>query len=323
MSTTNNETFEQDSVDTNSTESFVSKPLDPNRAKYNLAATEFRMIVNPYPQLKRKILTTHLVRRPTIEEEERKERMTPLITKSVGKVGDAQASQTNVDIVPGDKFLYDKIILKVWGYTVPGTKGPSPEDGLDPFMLIDVEDPHTKETVQKPLVSIIPDDHKSLVVNSLFPSNPANFEVVENDEIVGFSLIGGQQWTVRQTIGGQEQLDDGTFSPPEFIIEYTFNEPSADDMRAFRTKAFAVKTWNDKKGVSNEERRIILPVLTGLFDKLIGDVDGVIVDRGQSGEEFNVKDQNHVGMIPPSFKKNSILKLFSFLQADLGKSASA
>lgn len=303
------------------TEPSFSKPLDPNRAKYNLAATEFRMIVNPYPQLKKKILTTHLVRRPTIEEEERKERMTPLLTKSAGKVGDAQASQTNVDIVPGDKFLYDKIILKVWGYALPGVK--EPEEGLDPRMMVQVKDKDTGERVEKPLVEVIPDDHKSLVVNSLFPSNPSNFEVVENDEIVGFSLVGGQEWTVRQTIGGQEQLDDGTFSDPDFVVEYSFNEPSADDMKAFRTKAFAVKTWNDKKGISNEERRIILPVVTGLFDKLISAIDGVTIDRGETGEEFNVRNKDHVALVPPSFKKNAILKLFSFLQADLGKSASA
>src|SRR5688572_17592288 len=99
-----NETFEQDSVEETSAESFASKPLDPNRKKYNLAATSFTINVNPYPHLKkRKVITTHQVRRPTIEEEERKERMTPLITKAVGKVGDSQAQQTNVDIVPGDR----------------------------------------------------------------------------------------------------------------------------------------------------------------------------------------------------------------------------
>ncbi len=317
------EVLEDVSVDeTEVPQSEVLKPLDPNRKKYNLASTDFTVTVDPYPGLKKKkVLTTHKVRRPTVEEEERKERMTPLLTKSAGKVGEAQASQTNVDIVPGDRFLYEKIVLKVWGYSAPGVI--EPEEGLDPQTIIQVRDKDTGELVDKPLVEAIPDDHKSLVVNSLFPSNPSNFEVVENDEIVGFSLVGGQEWTIRQTIGGQEQLDDGTFSEPDYIVEYTFHEPSADDMKGFRTKAFAVKTWNDKNGVQNEERRIILPVVTGLFDKLISGVDGVSIDRGETGEEFDVRNKAHVALIPPSFKKNSILKLFSFLQADLGKSASA
>lgn len=323
MSELATETFDSaDSVDTQSAESRFSKALDPNRQKYNLAATEFTINVNPYPQLKgKKIITTHLVRRPTIEEEERKERMTPLLTKSAGKVGDAQAQQTQVDIVPGDRYLYGRIVKKVWGYSSPGIT--ETEEGLDPQTVVQVRDPETRELTDKPLVDAIPDDHKSLVVNSLFPSNPSNFEVVENDAVVGFSLVGGQEWTVRQLLGGQEQLDDGTFSEPDYVIDYVFHEPSANDMKAFRSRAFAVKTWNDKNGVSNEERRIVLPVVIELFDRLISSIDGVVVDRGETGETFDVRNKEHIALIPPSFKKNSMLKLFSFLQADLGKSASA
>ena len=318
-----NETFDStDSVEETSTESRVSKPLNPDRPKYNLAATEFTVKVDAYPQLKKnKVYTTHLVRRPTIEEEERKERMTPLLTMSAGKVGEQQAQQTNVDIVPGDRYLYNQIIKKVWGYNAPGV--PQSEEGTDPQTVVQVRDPETREIVEKPLVEAIPDDHKSLVVNSLFPSNPNSFEIVENSELTGFSLVGGQEWTLRQTIGGQEQQDDGTFSEPDFIVEYVFNEPTASDMKAFRTKGFAVKTWSDKNGRQNEERRIILPAIVSLFDSLISSMDGVVVDRGETGETFNARDKTHLALVPPAFKKNAILKLFTFLQADLSKSASA
>lgn len=322
MNAVETETFEtQDSVEAQSTESRFSKPLDPNRQKYNLAATQFTINVDPYPNLKKKVITKHLVRRPTNEEEEQKERMTPLITKSAGKVGDANAQQSNVDLGPGDRFLYNRILLRVWGYAVPGVE--EGEEGLDPKTTVQVRDAESGDLVDKTLIEAIPDDHKSLVVNSLFPANPINFEVLENEEITGFSLVGGQEWTVRQTIGGMEQLDDGTFSEPDYVIEYVFREPSADDMKSFRTRAFAVKNWSDKKGVSNEERRIILPVVTALFDKLISTIDGVTVAREDTAEDFNVHNKEHVGLIPSSFKKNSILKLFAFLQADLGKSASA
>jgi hypothetical protein len=315
------EAFETDSVEEQSTEFFVLEALDPNRTPYNIAEDEFNVNVNPYPQLKRKkIITTHVVRRPTIEEEERKERMTPLLTKSAGKVGDVQASQTNVDIIPGDRYLYNKVIRSISGYSLPGI---DPTKTLDPHTKVQVRDPETGENVEKELVDVIPDDHKSLVVNSIFPSNPNNFEVVENDEVVGFSLVGGQEWTIRQFIGGREQQEDGTFSAPDFVVDYVFNEPSANDMKGFRTKAFAVKTWRDKDGIENEERRIILPVLIGLFDRLVSIIDGVTIDRGETGETFDVHKKEHLAFIPPAFKKNAVLKLFSFLQADLGKSASA
>jgi hypothetical protein len=317
------ETFEQQDSVEQPAESFVSKPLDPNRQKFNLAQTEFTINVDPYPQLKKKNkkITQHLVRRPTFEEEERKERMTPLLTRAVGKVGDIQAQQTQVDISPGDNYLYGRIVKKIAGYG--GIKTEDPDGWADPQTIVTVRDPDTGEMVDKPLVEAVPEDHKSLVVNSLFPSNPNSFEIVDNDEVVEYSISGGQQWTIRQFIGGREQLEDGTFSEPDYTLEYTFYEPSANDLKAFRTKAFAIKNWNDKNGAQNEERRIILPVLTGLFDKLIASLDGAVVATENTGEDFNARSKEHVALVPPSFKKNAMLKLFSFLQADLGKSQSA
>ncbi len=299
-----------------------AKALDPVRKKFNVAVTDFTIKVNPYPTLKKKNLTTtHVVRRPTPQEEERKERMTPLISKSAGKVGESQAQQTVVDIVPGDRYLYREIIKRVHGYRIPGVTDDG--SGLDPQTKVKVRDPETKEEVEKLLLDLIPDDHKSIVVNSIFSTEPNRFEIVDSDEVAGYSLVGGQQWTLRQSVGGLEQQDDGTFSEPEYIIEYVFNEPSANDMKTFRTKGFAVKTWNDKNGLSNEERRIILPVVTGLFDSLVSVIDGVEVDKGDSKEEFDLRNPEHLAMVPSSFKKSAVLKLFSFLQADLGKSASA
>jgi hypothetical protein len=236
--------------------------VDPDRKPYNFAATEFTITVNTYPQLKKPILTTHVVRRPTLEEEERKERMTPLLTKSAGKVGDNQAQQTEVDIVPGDRAIYNKILIRAFGYQAKAGEAP-PKDGLGPQDLVEAKDPVTGEVVEIPLVDAIPEDHKSLVVNSLFPSQ---FEMHDSGEMQGFSFVGGQSWTVRQEIGGREQLEDGTLSPADFVLLYTFKEPTPNQMKSFRSKAFAVKSWNDRNGVQNEERRVVLSVMTGLFD---------------------------------------------------------
>jgi hypothetical protein len=302
--------------DVSSTEPQVRTEIDPERKKYNLAATEFTITVNPYPQLARPIFTTHVVRRPTLDEEERKERMTPLLTKSAGRVDNVQAQQTEVDIVPGDRALYDKIVKRVFGYQAKAGQAP-PKEGLLPTDLVEALDPKTEAVVEKPIVEVIPDDHKSLVVNSLFPSQ---FEMHDDGEMVGFSFVGGQEWTLRQDIGGKEQLDDGTFSPAEYVLLYRFKEPTATQMKAFRSKAFAVKSWADRQGVQNEERRVVLSVMVGLFDNLLVSLDGAIIDSGSQGEAFDARNRQHVALIPGQFKKGAMLKLFTFLQADLGKS---
>jgi hypothetical protein len=288
-------------------------PIDPDRKKYNLAADEFTKTVNPYPQLKKPIFTTHVVRRPTLDEEQRKERMTPLLTKSAGRVDNVQAQQTEVDIVPGDRMLYNKIVKRVFGYQQTAGQKPS-EEGLAPTDMVDYRDPDSHEIVQKPIVDVIPDDHKSLVINGLFPSQ---FEMYDDDEdIQGFSFVGGQEWTLRQDIGGREQLDDGTLAPAEYVLLYTFREPTAVQMTGFRSKAFAVKSWLDRNGIQNEERRVILSVMVELFDALLVTIDGAVVGT----DNFDAKNRQHLLAVPGQFKKGAMLKLFTFLQADLKKS---
>ncbi len=297
-------------------ETMTTMAIDPDRKKYNLAADEFTISVNPYPQLKKPIYTTHVVRRPTLDEETTKERMTPLLTKSAGRVDNVQAQQTEVDIVPGDRYLYNKIIKRVFGYQARAGQAP-PEEGLAPTDKVEARDSDSGEVVEKAIVEAIPDDHKSLVVNSLFPSQ---FEMHDDSQITGFSFVGGQEWTLRQEIGGREQLDDGTLSPADYILLYKFKEPTASQMKSFRSKAFAVKSWADKHGIQNEERRVVLSVMIDLFDALLIGLDGATIDRGNTGEEFDPRNRQHLALVPGQFKKGAMLKLFTFLQADLKKS---
>lgn len=307
-------------LDETAQEVVVSKPLDPNRKLYNFAETEFDKTVNPYPQLKKPILTRHIVRRPTLDEESRKERMTPMLTKSAGRVNDIQAQQTEVDITPGDRFLYNAIVKRVFGYQQKAGQAP-PTEGLAPTDLVETRDDSTGEIIEKPIVEIIPDDHKSLVVNGLFPSQ---FDIYDDEvQLEGFSLVGGQQWELRQDIGGREQLDDGTISPAEYVLLYKFREPSAAQMKSFRSRAFATKSWSDKDGRQNEERRVILSVMAELFDALLVSIEGGNIDRGNTGEAFDSRNKEHLALVPGQFKKGAMLKLFTFLQADLGKSQAA
>lgn len=298
--------------------------IDPNRTPYNIAAEEFTISVNPYPQLKKKIITKHVVRRPTADEEDRRERMIPMITTEAGKVGDVEANTTELDFVPGDRALYDKIVKRVFGYD-RGDGKPAPEDGLDPRELIQARN-SDGELEEMPVISALPDSHKSLVVNGMFPS-VFDIHETETGEMESFSLGAAREWTLRQDIGGREKLEDGTTSPPDFVVLYTFREPTAAELKKFRSSAFAAKSWRDRDGYTHERRTVVLRVIAELFDRLLVSADGLIVHRGTDAtgesENFDVRNREHVAFIPGTFKKGAMLKLFTFLQADLGNSQSA
>ena len=293
--------------------SYFDEEIQP----YNLAATEYSVVVNPYPQLKTPIFTTHVVRRPTFEEEERRERMMPLVTKEAGKVEGETASQTEIDPIPADSALYDKTIKRIYGYTF--TKGEKPaEDGLDPHSLVTSPNGHG-ELKEMKVYEAIPASHKSLVMQGLYPSV---FEIQEV-EVDAFVLGAAREWTIVQEMGGRQKLEDGTLSKPDYVIKYTFREPTAEELRKFRSSAFSAMNWRDKDGNQRERRTLVLKVVSDLFDSLLYAVDGVSIDRGASSEKFDVRNREHLKLIPSNFKKGAMLKLFTFLQADLGNSQSA
>src|SRR3954470_8719501 len=73
------------------------------------------------PSLKN-VTFEHVLRKPTFEEEEAKERMTPLVTLDKGSVDiengeKANASSQTLDSEPANVKLYDKIAKSVKGYS--------------------------------------------------------------------------------------------------------------------------------------------------------------------------------------------------------------
>lgn len=276
---------------------------------FDLSVTEFTVNVNPYPQLKNPIITTHKLRRPTFAEEDTRERMMPVITKEAGKVENSNASQTELDDVPANVGLYNKIVQRVYGYEKVAGEG-APADGVAPDELVQGRN-EEGETVEMKAVDAIPDSHKSLAISGIFQS--AGFEV-EEAELKAFSLGAGREWNLVQSIGGKHIREDGTLSPADYTVKYVFKEPSAAHLKKFRTLAFAAKSWRDKEGVMKDRRTIVLSVVCELFDQLIRSVEGFTV----GDVPFDVRNPEHVKMIFGTYKKEAILKLFIFLQADLG-----
>jgi hypothetical protein len=236
--------------------------------------------------------------------------MMPIITKEAGKVDNASASQTELDEVPANVALYNKIIKTIFGYEKVAGEG-APEAGLTPDEIVQGQDADGNAKEMK-AVDAIPDSHKSLAVNGIFQSG--GFEV-EEAELKAFSLGAGREWNLTQSIGGKHKQEDGTLSPADYTIKYTFKEPSAAHLKEFRTKAFAAVSWRDASGIMKDRRTVVLSVVCELFNKLIRDIEGFVV----SGTEFDVRNSEHVSKIPGTFKKEAVLKLFIFLQADLGE----
>jgi hypothetical protein len=295
---------------------YVIKPMKEHKTTMNseqktfdLAATEFTITVNPYPQLKKPILTTHVLGRPTFDDEDRRERMMPVITKEAGKVENSSASQTELDEVPANVALYNKIIKKMLGYEKVAGEG-APAEGLAPEDIVQGRNADGEPTEMK-AIDAIPDSHKSLAINGIFQSS--RFEV-EEKELQAFSLGAGREWVLIQSIGGKTKQEDGTLSPADYTIKYTFQEPSAAHLKKFRTLAFAAVSWKDANGFMRDRRTVVLSVINELFNALVRSVEGFVVN----GEAFDVRNPDHLSKIFGTYKKEAMLKLFIFLQADLG-----
>ncbi len=285
---------------------------------YTLDVTQFEVDLNLAPSGAKPYIVTHILRRPTFEEEEQKERETPLITTDAGKVDGADASSISLDDEPANIRLYNKILLRVKGYPVFVTDEsgnvkmqPAPAEGLAADELTLKADGTTEQ-----VVNLIPPGHKSTAVSGALPYSL--FEVEVDEDNFMFALGGGREWVIRQEIGGGFKLSDGTNAPPKNVIKYRFREPTEAERRKFRSQAINSVTLRTKDGIK-DRRSTNLRVLRDLFDAMILGVEGATIGGGA----VDVRDVEHRALIPGSFKKGSLIKLFGFLEADLGNSQSA
>lgn len=270
---------------------------------FEFNANPIKVSFTVFPNTKRAFQVTHVLSKPTFEQEEARERAMPLISSDMGKVEGADASSMSLDDEPANVKLYDKIAQRVIGY--PLQRGETPaEDGVEPNAVIAT--PEGEKTV----LEMIPTGHKSAAINGMFPSN---FELDEDDDNFAFALGGGREWEIVQKIGGQIKQSDGTFSSPQFVIKYIFKEPMEGQRKKFRSSAINALTLKTRDG-AKERRSANLRVISELFDTLIEKVEGGTVD----GQEVNVRDKNHLKAIPAAFKRGSLVRMFAALEVDLG-----
>jgi len=271
---------------------------------YEMDKNPIVVTVNTVPSLEKPHYTKHVVRKPSFLEEEARERDTPLITEDAGKVDGKNASTMNMDDEPANIALYDKIILSLSGYALEA--GGQPEEDILPERTV------TFKGKDVAVRDLIPASHKNTVIRGMFPSD---FSVdVDNQDFV-FALGGGREWRIKQEIGGKVQQDDGTLSDPDFTVYYTFREPTEIERKNYRSKAMnAVNMSDPKTGKMLERRSTNLRVMRDLFDGLIQGIEGATIE----GKEIRVGDKSQIEQIPATFKKGCMVRLFNFLEADLG-----
>jgi len=284
----------------------TSSPISTSEEEpYDMSQDPIEVRININPGAKTPFYVTHFLRRPSFTEEEDRERMMPLIITDAGKVDGQDATSMSLDDEPGNVKLYNKILVKVEGYPLEKGKPPAPEGNL-PTDLVKTEGGEEKD-----VLSLIPIQHKNTVINGMYPSN---FELDQDEDVeFSFALGSGREWTVKQEIGGGQKREDGSQAPPQFVVRYTFREPTEAERRRFRSGAISSLSLRGKDGVK-DRRSTNLGVVAKLFDSLILRIEGATIN----GSPIDVRDEAIRKIIPAQFKKGSVIRAFTALEADLG-----
>lgn len=280
----------------------LKAPVKSEERLYKMDASPLTVKINVLPTSEKGQYVFHTLRKPTFVEEEARERMMPLIISDAGKVDGAEASTMSLDDEAANVRMYDKIAESVKGYAIKNGDKPS-EDSVDVKSTVTIGN---DEVV---VLEVIPPGHKSAVVNGLYP---ATFEVDFGEEEFYFALGGGREWKVKQEIGGRFKREDGTLSPADYVVNYTFREPSQEERKKFRTQAISAVSFKTTSG-SKDRRSTNLRVVSELFDALIQTVEGATIND----TTIDPRDKKQVELIPATFKKGAVMKLMNFLEADL------
>lgn len=260
--------------------------------------------ININPKRGKEYYATHVFKRPTFEDEELRERTSPIITEESGKVDGQTATKQTVDDERANLKFYDKLITTVAGYTIKGSKEP-----IDARAEID----------EKLVLDLIPSNHKLTAVSGLYRSTMEVDLGEEDDEEFSFDLGASREWRVVQKIGGQYMLEDATMAPPDYVVTYVLREPSEAERAKYRAKAMGSSTYTKKGGGRVSRASTNLKVVTDLFDALITRIEGAAFKTGEETIPVDAKNPDHVKSILASFKLSVIITLFNALEADLEK----
>ena len=271
----------------------------------NQEPIKVRLNIHPKANEGFESFVTHTFKRPTFAEEETRERMMASITKQGAKIEGTTAIIQEFDDTKANVSLYNKVAKSVEGYKLPdGSKEDTPVS----------KEFQVKEETKK-VLDLIPDAHKNTAIYGIFNSA---FEIDAPEDDFEFSLGAGREWKIIQKIGGQARREDGTLSEPDYVVRYILTEPSEKDRKTFRDKATSSQRYSSREGVV-ERSSLNLRVLAELFDKLVLSVeDALVADENGETSVIDVRKKEHLDLIPASYKKTVIIRLFNSLEADLG-----
>lgn len=268
------------------------------------------------PKTGKEQIAEHLLRMPTFEEDEQKERETTITRKQGAKIENTRAVVEESEDKKANVNLYNKIAKSVKGYDIEGIDSSKTEDTAV-----------TLKSEEKTILDLIPDDHKVLAVNGMVRST-LEVEIPE-DEGTDFSFklgsnsisSAGKEWKIIQKIGGQFKREDGTLQPPDYEVSYLLKQPLETQKRKYDKDSLSEQTWYSvQDGGMVEKMSTKLKTLTDLFDELIISIDNANLEIDGNEIKIDVSNREHVKLIPSTFKKNVVIRLFNTLRADLGNS---
>jgi hypothetical protein len=260
------------------TENLTSaEPVNPALFAFdNPDGIEVGLIIIPDPDKPQ--FGYHRLRQPTKEEINE--------YASTEKTEYEQESKREERIIPGSDAailkLWDKIAIAVKGYV----KLPTPKDQW-----------HTLRPEDK--AGFRP-SHKAAAIRALYAGS---CEIERDEDGIG---IGGDEWTVKQSIGMRR-------TDPDFIIRYRFREPNESERRAYRTEANTIK---NSTGLKKPRQRVQsnLNVYAQTFDALLIDVIGGTV----AGKTFRESDRAaFLDRIDRLYKRDIIQAMMLALEADI------
>lgn len=270
--------------------------------------------VNIDPRDGKESLVDHKFRRPTFAEEETREIGMKIISEETGvKVAEGtSAPKVTIDDEQANIKFYNKLAISVQG------KG---------YGLLE-ETPVTNMIGEMSVLDSIPNPHKITAVYGLMPSN-FELDLGNEDEEYVLALGATREWKVKQLIGGQNIRDDGTLAPPNYTVRYIMGEPSEADRKKYRLNAMNNAPYIRKGGLRTDQQTVNLKVVADLFDRLVKSVENAVIEEKiaempeiaeNPTRPIDVRNTEDLKLIPATFKKSVIIKLFNALEADLGKS---
>jgi hypothetical protein len=249
---------------------------------YRFDEAEIYSRINVRPEATKPAYVTYKFRKPNLEELTEWAKSAVYQSTEINK----RENESRYDDIAANVKLFNKIVLAVRGEWQSATD----------FR------PLTDE--QKERVKI---DHKVAAVDGLYSSTceiDYGDEEQEEEQELELMIFGGQQWTVRQRIGGDK-----------YTIVHILREPAeAERVRFKRTSTNTTYLTGARK--QQQTTRTNLKSYVELYDAVIVDVQGGTVDGYEMNDSRAIERAKFIQQIDPVFKQLVIRKLMAAIEAE-------